>query len=142
LIGEVVIERGADIFMGEVDAAHAFVVGGERDGDMVQAVEREGMLVALDAQNALVGAQVDFDHDMLLSQLLQQLRCVVFIHNVDAVADALRMTQFNSLADVEAQTFGWDETGRQLAGVQADVHPRIEMKPSSGMTKLIPTKPG
>src|SRR5580698_10851453 len=30
-VGEVVVERGANVFMGEIDAAHAFVIRGERD---------------------------------------------------------------------------------------------------------------
>jgi hypothetical protein len=47
---------------------------------------------------------------------------VVFIHHVDAVADALGVAQLDGLADVEAQALGRDQAGSQFAGVQADVH--------------------
>ena len=33
-VGEVEFERGAGVLVGEVDAGDAFVVGGERDGDV------------------------------------------------------------------------------------------------------------
>jgi hypothetical protein len=85
------------------------------------AVQRKRVLAALDAENALVRAEVDFDHHVLLRQLLEQGRGVVFVHHVDAVADALGVSQLDRLADVEAQALGRDQAGSQLAGVQADV---------------------
>ena len=56
LIGEVVVEGGADVLVGEIDTADAFIVCGERDGLLVDAVEGDGVVVALDAENAFVGA--------------------------------------------------------------------------------------
>ena len=46
---------------------------------------------------------------------------VVFIHHIDAVADALGVAEFDGLADVEAQAFGRDQAGREFAGMQSDV---------------------
>ena len=43
LVGEVVVERGADVLVGDVDAAHAFIVRGERDRNVGGAIERKGM---------------------------------------------------------------------------------------------------
>ena len=67
------------------------------------------MIRSLHAQNAFVGAEVDLDHHVLRGQLLQQRRRVVLIHDIDAVADALGVAQFNRLADVEAQALGRNE---------------------------------
>ena len=38
-VGEVEVERGAGVLVGEVDAGDAFVVGGEGDGDFGGAVD-------------------------------------------------------------------------------------------------------
>ena len=65
-VAEVVVEGGADVFAGDVDAADAFVVGGERHRHVRGAVEREGMVSALHAQNALIRAEIDLDHHVLL----------------------------------------------------------------------------
>jgi hypothetical protein len=37
------------------------------------------------------------------------------------MADAFGMAKINSLADVEAEAFGWNESGSEFAGVKADV---------------------
>jgi hypothetical protein len=111
LVGEVVVEGGAHVFVGDVDAADALVVSGKRHRHMRGAVEREGVVGALDAQNAFVGAEVDLDHHVLLRQFLQQGRGVVLVHHVDAVADALGVAQLDGLADVEAQALGRHQAG-------------------------------
>ena len=51
---------------------------------------------------------------------------LVFIHDVNAVADALGVTKLNSLADVKAKTGRRDEAGSDFACVQGDMHARID----------------
>ena len=126
LIGEVVVDSGADVLVGDVDAADAFVVGRQGDGDVVEAVEGKGVLVALDVEDAFVGAKVDFDHDVPGGELLEQGGGVVLIHDVDAVADALGVAELDGLADVEAKAFGRDKAGSEFAGVEADGDARID----------------
>jgi len=126
LIGEVVVDGGADVLVGEVDAADAFVVGRERDGDVIEAVDGEGVVVAFDAEDALVGAEVDFNHDVFAGHFAEKLRGVVLVHDIDAVADAQGVADFDGLADVEAEAFRRDEAGGEFAGVEADVDLGVE----------------
>jgi len=126
LVGEVVVECGANVLMGELDAADTFIVCGERDGHMVEAVDGEGMMVAFDAEDAFVGAEVDLDHDVVLSELFHQRGDVVFKHDVDAVTDAGGVAEFDGLADVEAEALGRDLAGSEFAGVKADVDLRVK----------------
>ena len=126
LIGEVVVDGGADVLVGEVDAADAFVVGRERDGDVIEAVDGEGVVVAFDAEDALVGAEVDFNHDVFAGHFAEKLRGVVLVHDIDAVAEALGVAELDGLADVEAEAFRRDEAGGEFAGVEADVDLGVE----------------
>ncbi len=41
LVAQVVVERGTNVFAGDVDAANAFIVRGQRDGDVSVPIERE-----------------------------------------------------------------------------------------------------
>ena len=92
-------------------------------GTCASAVKRKRVLVALDAQNAFVRAQVDLDHHVLLRQFLQQPRRIVLIHHIHAVPDAFGVAQLHRLPDVEAQPLRRHQPRRQLAGVQGDVAP-------------------
>ena len=51
---------------------------------------------------------------------------LVLVHDVDAVADALGVAELDGLADVEAEAVGRDEAGSEFAGVERDVHLRID----------------
>ena len=68
-VGEVEFEGGADVFVGEVDAGDAFVVGGERDGNVSGAVVGERVVGAADAEDDVVGGEVDLDHDVAVGHL-------------------------------------------------------------------------
>ena len=50
----------------------------------------------------------------------------IFVHHVHAVADAFRVRLFDREADVAAEAVGRHESFGKFAGVQADVHLRIE----------------
>ncbi len=63
---------------------------------------------------------------MLLRHLFQQRLRIVLVHHVDTVANTLRMPPVNRLPDVKAQAFGRNETRSQFAGVQRDVHFRVD----------------
>ena len=52
-IGQVVVKRSAGVLMRDLDAAHAFVVGRERDRHMGGAIEGKGMLRAFDRRECL-----------------------------------------------------------------------------------------
>jgi len=123
------------------------------------AVEREGVIGAFYAQNAIVRAEIGLHHHVLRGHLLEQAGGIVLIGQIDAVADALGVAQLDGLADVEAQPIGRRQARRQLAGVQADVHLRVDGvqvvehlhlqgivahgdEAVLGMTKLMPTQLG
>jgi len=120
-VAEVVVVGGADVFVGEVDAADALIVGRERDGNVCIEVEREGMVDSLHSENAFIGAEVDFDHHVLLRHLFQERLGIVFKHDVDAVTNALGVTELDGLANVEAETFRRYEAEGQFTRVQRDV---------------------
>jgi len=90
------------------------------------AIERERVFVADDAEDALIGTEVDLDHDVALGHFLEELLSVGFVESVDAVADAFGVAEFDGLTDVEAQALGRDEAGRKFAGVQSDVNMGID----------------
>jgi len=46
--------NAADIFVREIDAGDAFIIGGESEGDVRGAVGSEGVVGALDAEDAVV----------------------------------------------------------------------------------------
>ena len=46
---------------------------------------------------------------------------MVFVEDVDAVADALGVAELDGFADVEAEAVGGDEAGGEFAGVERDV---------------------
>ena len=126
VVGERVGLRSAHKFVGEVDAGDAFVVGGEGNGDAGFAVEHEGMVVALDVENNVVAGEVDFDHDVAVGHLLHELPGVVLEHDVDAMTDAIGVALLDGGANVEGEAFGWDQAFGELAGMQGDMHPRVE----------------
>ena len=102
---EVVGFDGADVFVGEVDARDAFVVGGERNGDVVLAVDRERVIVAADAEDEVVAGERDFDHDVIFRHRVHQLVRILLVHDVHAVADAFGVAEFDGPVDVAAETF-------------------------------------
>jgi hypothetical protein len=106
--------------VGEVDAGDAFVVGGEGDGDVRGHVGVEGMGFALDAEDDVVGGEVDFDHDVFGGHLLEEGGGGMFVEDVDAVADTLGMAEVDGFADMEAEAFGRHHAGGKLAGVKRD----------------------
>jgi hypothetical protein len=68
-VSERICNCGAYIFVRQVDAGDAFVVGGESDRHAVFAIEHEGMAVALDVEDHVVAGEIDFDHDMFCRHL-------------------------------------------------------------------------
>ena len=79
------------------------------------------MIFAADAENHVVAGEVDFDHHVLRGHFLQQIVGAIFVHDVDAVADALGVGLFDGEANVAAEALGRNQAGGELAGVQADV---------------------
>ncbi len=69
-VAEIELQDGADILVGEVAAVDAFVVSGEGDWDMGSAIEGQRMILASDAKDAVVGGEVDLDHDVVVGHLL------------------------------------------------------------------------
>lgn len=63
-IVQIVGLNGADVFVREVDARDAFVVGGKSDGDPEHAIERERVVFAADAEDYIVAGQADLHHHM------------------------------------------------------------------------------
>jgi hypothetical protein len=56
-----------------------------------------------------------------VGHLLEQRLGIVFVHDVDAVADAFGVTEIDSLADVKAEPVGRDEARGKFAGMERDV---------------------
>ena len=90
------------------------------------AVGREGVTVEGHAEDDVVGGEIDFGHDVTLGHFLEEGGGVVFIHDVDAVADAFGVAEVDGLADMEAETGGRDEAGGDLAGVERDMDVRVD----------------
>ena len=60
-------------------------------------------MMAGDAEDDVVGGEVDLDHDVAVGHLFEQRLRVVLVHDVDAVADAFGVAEVDGLADVEAE---------------------------------------
>ena len=125
-VGEVEFEGGAGVLVGEVAAVDAFVVGGERDGDFGGAVDGQRVMAAGDAEDAVVGGEVDLDHDVAVGQLGEKGLRVALVHDVDAMADALGVAEVDGLVDVEGKACGRDEAGSEFAGVEGDVDAGVD----------------
>ena len=112
----------AHIFVREIDARHAFVVRSKGDRHTELPVQRKWMIFSNDAENQIVAAEADLDHDVLRGHFFQQFVRAIFVHDVNAVADAFRRRLFDCQANVAAQPFIGNEAGRDLSRMQADVN--------------------
>ncbi len=121
-IGQVIGFDGAQVFLRHVGAGHAFVVGGERDGNAIFHVNRQRMVVAAYAENHIVRSQRDFDEDIALGHFVKKADGIFFVHDGDAVADALGVSALDGGANVKRQIFRRDQAHGEFAGVQRDVH--------------------
>ena len=118
--------NGAHVFVGEIDARDAFVIGRERDGHAKFAIERERMRISRDAENHVVTGQIDFDHHVLRSHFLQQIAGTIFVHHVYAVADALGVSFVDCETNVAAEAFIRNEPRCNFSGMQRDANFGIE----------------
>ncbi len=84
------------------------------------------MVCALDVQDDVVAGEVDLDHGAPGGHQLEQIVGMVLLHHVNAVADAFGMCLFDGGANMKAQSVRRHHSGRQLAGVQCDVHLGVE----------------
>ena len=66
------------------------------------AIACQRMVDAFDAENDVVGREIDFDHDMFRGHFAKQAGGIILIENIDTMADALRMSQLDGFADVKA----------------------------------------
>ncbi len=80
------------------------------------------MIVAADAQNQVVGSQVDFDHHVAGRHFLHQTDRIFFQHDRRTVADALGVSALDGFTDVVREIFGLHEPGRDLSRMQRDVN--------------------
>ena len=84
------------------------------------------MLLSTHSENHIVRGQADFHQHLAPRHLAKQADGVAFIHDAGAVPDALGVSLFDGLADVEGQAFRRNQAHGQFAGVQADVHLGID----------------
>src|SRR5438874_12531381 len=68
-VGKIEFHGGQRVFVSEINAGHAFVVGGECDGDPRGAVGWKRMPGCADAEDDIVGSEIDLDHDVTCSHL-------------------------------------------------------------------------
>ena len=80
------------------------------------------MVFALDAQNHIVGGEVDLHHNVFRGKLLQQFVRTVFIHHIHPMTDALRVAQFDGFANMEFQSIRRHQSRREFARVQRHAH--------------------
>jgi hypothetical protein len=121
-IREVELHCCARVFVGEIDAGDALVVGGESDGNASGSVGRQRMPWCGDAEDDIIRSEVDLDHDVTVCHLLQQSLRFVFIHDIDAVTDAFGVAEINGLTDVKTKTIGGDKARGDLTRVKGDVN--------------------
>jgi len=118
--------NGADVFVGEVDARDAFVVGGESKRNVELFVNWKRMILGGNSENALVAGEIDFHEDVFCGHVFEKRVRFVFVQDVHAVADALGMAEFDGLADVATETFIGDKTRSEFASMKTDVNFWIE----------------
>src|SRR5579863_10689881 len=121
-VGELIGLDGAEIFVGHVGAGDAFVVARERNGYAVFHVNRQRMVFAADSENQVVGGQANFDENVAIGHFFQQTDGIFFIHDGNAVTDALGMAALDGRADVVGKIFGLHESHGKFTGVQGDVN--------------------
>src|SRR4029077_16535851 len=121
-IAERIVARGADVFVGQVDARHAHVVGREHDRHARRPVGHQRMILAAHAEDHIVAGEVDLDCGGLPPHLVEQLVAAPLVGERDTVPDAPRARDFDRLADVEGQILRRHKTEPQLTRVQRDRH--------------------
>src|SRR6202030_3948620 len=72
-VGERVGHGRTNIFMGHVDAGDPFVIGRESYRHVIETIQRQGMVRALDVENDVVTGEVDLGHHSLGGHLLEQI---------------------------------------------------------------------
>src|SRR3984885_8817241 len=80
----------------------------------------------IDTKDDIVRCEVDLDHNVTIGHLFQESVGLILVHDVDPVADALRMAEIDCLTNMKTQTSRWDEARGNLSGVQADMNRRID----------------
>ena len=110
------------IFVSQVDARDAFVVGRNRDRGPELSIQWKGMIFSADAEDLVVTGEADFHQDAFARHFFQQLVRTIFVHHVDAVSDALGLGFFDGEANVATEAFVGHEAGRQFARVQGQVN--------------------
>src|SRR6185436_8828636 len=81
----------------------------------------EGMLLLLYAEDQVVAGQANLNHHITPDELLQQAVRVIFVHDVNAMANALGVAFGYRVADMKSQPFGWDHSGSEFTRVQRNV---------------------
>ena len=112
----------AQIFVRQVGAVYAFVVGGECDGNVVFHVDRQRMVISAHAENDVVRGEAYFHQNVALGHFMQQCDGIFFVHHINTVADALGVSAIDGGANVKGQVLRWNQANREFAGVQRDVH--------------------
>ena len=74
-IAERIVARGAEIFVGEIDARDARVVGREHDRHARRPIGHQRMILAAHAEDHVVAGEVDLDRDLASGASRRAARC-------------------------------------------------------------------
>ena len=69
-------------------------------------------------EDAVVGGDVDLDHDVPLMQFIEECLRIALIHDVYTVSDALGVAELHCLANMEGEPCGWHKPRSQFARVR------------------------
>ena len=121
-IRQIIGFHGPQVFVRQIGARYAFIVGRQGYGNTVAPVDRERVGFAPHAQNYIVRRQADFHQDVALRHLAKESQRLALVHHGNAMSDSFRVAALDRFTNVETEAFGGHQPHGQLSGVQADVH--------------------
>src|SRR6266700_7210965 len=102
-VAELVLVRGAHVFMREVDARDPGIVGCEHDWHAGGKISGQRMVLAAYAENEIAAGEADLDCDRLPPHCENEAADVMLKSKRGAVADAARARDCHRIREVKGQ---------------------------------------
>jgi len=112
-------------FVRQVDARNALIICRKRHRYAEHPVHQERMIFSAHTENHVIAGQTNFHHHVVRGHLLQERVRFILVHDVDTMADALRLRLLDGQANVATQALVRNNARRNLARVQTHVDLRI-----------------
>src|SRR5215831_13822723 len=117
-IAELMLARSAHVFMREVDARDAGIVGCKHDRHAGGKISGQRVVLAAHAEDEIAAGEADLDCDRLTAHCENEAADIMLESQRGAVADAARARDCHRIREVKGQILRRHQTKPQLAGMQ------------------------